>query len=277
MTADLHVHSTFSDGSLSPKELVDLSNKQGLKTIGLTDHDTVDGLKQGIKYGKKHDIEVIPGIEFSTFRNQEEIHILGYYIDYEDQNLLARVDEIYTARQERGRKMVKLLREQGIDLSLEDVKETADDYLGRPHIARAMVKKGYITEMGEAFTEQYIGNGGQAYVPKYKMEPEVAIKLISQVGGIPVLAHPAFINHGSPLQEEYISELQDQGLQGLEVYHSKHDPETSNYYREVAHRLDLLITGGSDFHGENAPDIMLGDITISEKKVEKLRQLGTKI
>lgn len=271
MSADLHIHTTYSDGSYTPKEIVDMAVKEGLNTIAISDHDTLEGIRPAVKYAQDKDIKVIPGIEFSTFRGKAEIHILGYFIDYEDESLKKKVKKIYNARKLRAQKMVKLLNKAGLDLTFEQVRELAgDDYIGRPHIAQLMVKKGYIKKMGDAFTDQYIGNGGQAYVKKYKISPKEAIKFILDSNGIPVLAHPIFINHGEPLRADDIKKLKDEGLKGVEIYHSKHTKEDSRYYKGIAEKLDLLITGGSDFHGKNSPGVRLGDILLDDKYVQRL-------
>jgi len=273
MTADLHLHSTYSDGSYTPEELVKKSLKKGFKTIAIADHDTVEGIPLAEKVAESLAIEVIPAIEFSTFRGKAEIHILGYFIDYTNQELLTETKKIFSARENRAKKMVELLNKQGIDISFEQVKSLAgDDYLGRPHIAKAMIEKGYINEIGEAFTKDYIANGGKAYVPKYKLTPKKAIDLILNAGGIPVLAHPKFINHGEAMDYDDIKEMKNYGLEGIEVYQSKHDKKDEKKYKKIARDLDLLITGGSDFHGENAPDVKLGDVRLSEKEVKKLKE-----
>jgi len=273
MSADLHVHTTYSDGSYTPQEIVDKAIKAGFKTIAISDHDTLEGIKPAVKYADDKELEVIPAIEFSTFRGKAEIHILGYFIDYEDEFLKKKVREIYDSRKKRAQKMVKLLNQENIDITFEEVRNIAgDDYIGRPHIAKLMVQKGYINEMGEAFTEDYIGNGGKAYVKKFKISPLEAINLIKDSGGIPVLAHPVFINHGEPLRKEDIKEMKANGLVGIEVYHSKHNTEDSKYYKEIADDLDLLITGGSDFHGENSPGVKLGDICLDDSYVKKLKE-----
>ena len=269
--ADLHIHSTYSDGSYTPFELIKKAKKKEITTIAIADHDTVAGVREAIIAGEKENIDLIPAIELSTFRGQAEIHILGYYIDYKDNKLLAKIKEIFAARLNRARKMVKLLNENGVNITFKQVKNIAgDDYIGRPHIARAMVEAEYIEEMGEAFTDNYIGNGGQAYVPKYKISPQEAIRIIKNAGGIPVLAHPIFINHGQPMNFADIKGLVEHGLQGIEVYHSKHNAKDSKYYKKIATELDLLITGGSDFHGENSPGVEIGDIILKDKYVNQL-------
>ena len=272
MTADLHLHSTYSDGSYTPEELVKKSLEKDLTTIAIADHDTVEGISLAKKASKSLSIEVIPGIEFSTFRGKSEIHILGYFIDYHDPKLLKETKKIFSARENRAKKMVELLNEQGINISFEQVKSLAgDDFLGRPHVAKAMVEKGYINKVGEAFTKEYIANGGKAYVSKYRLKPKKAIDLILKADGIPVLAHPKFINNGQEMDYKDIKEMKNYGLKGIEVYQSKHDKKAEEKYTRIAEELDLLITGGSDFHGENDPDVKLGDVRLDEEKVKKLK------
>ncbi|MFW5976763.1 MAG: PHP domain-containing protein [Bacillota bacterium] len=273
MVADLHLHTTASDGSNTPEELVKLAKKKKINTIAIADHDTIDGIEPALRAGNKAKIEVLPAIEFSTFRGKAEIHILGYFIDYTDKVLLEKINKIFQARINRAKMMIKLLNELGIEITFNEVKMLAGDkYIGRPHIARAMVKNGYIEEIGDAFNQKYIGNGGRAYVPKYKISPEEAIKIIKKVEGIPVLAHPVFINHGDPLDKNDIRLLKDSGLMGIEVFHSKHNDRDQKYYQKIAEELELVITGGSDYHGENSPDIHLGDVLIEDKYVNKLKK-----
>jgi len=272
MSADLHIHTIYSDGSYSPQEIIDRAVNIGLNTIAISDHDTLKGIKPALEYAENKNIEIIPAIEFSTFQGDAEIHILGYFINYEDPLLIKKAKEIFDARLIRAKKMVELLNQKNINITFEELRKIAgDDYIGRPHIAQLMVKEGYIEEMGDAFTDQYIGNGGRAYVKKYKISPKEAIKLILKSGGLPVLAHPVFINHGNPMQKAGISQLKEAGLLGLEVYHSKHSKADVKFYKNIAENLKLLITGGSDFHGENSPGVNLGDVILKDYYVEKLR------
>ncbi|MFW6237872.1 MAG: PHP domain-containing protein [Halanaerobiales bacterium] len=277
MPADLHLHSVYSDGSLTPRELIEKAKSRGLSAVAIADHDTVEGTREALKAGKEAGVEVIPAIEFSTFSGPAEIHILGYYIDFRSDKLLGKVNEIFSAREERARKMVQKLQKMDIEITYSQVKKLAgDNYVGRPHIARTLVKGGYVDEMGEAFSEELIGNNGRAYVEKYKISPEEAIELIKTAGGIPVLAHPVFINHGEPLKYEDIEEFLNSGLEGLEVFHSRHDREACEYYKDVAGELGLLITGGSDYHGDNSPDIELGDILLPDRYLSRLRKRGSR-
>jgi hypothetical protein len=276
MGADLHIHSTYSDGSYNPVDIIKMAKTQGISTIAIADHDTVEGIEKAIESGKKYDIEVIPALEFSTYWGKAEIHILGYYIDYKQKQLLKKIDEIFEARKERARGMISLLKKQGLKISLKEVQALAGDkYIGRPHIARSLVNNGYIEEIGQAFTDEFIGNGSKAYIPKFKLSPEEAINLIEIAGGIPVLAHPLFINHGQSLTEIDIKKLIKAGLAGVEVYHSKHESKDIQYYQKIAEKLGLLITGGSDFHGENSPDVKLGDIVLEDKYLNELRKYIT--
>lgn len=272
MSADLHIHSTYSDGSFSPGQLVKMAKENGLSTIALADHDTVEGVPEMIVLGKEMGIEVIPAIEFSTVREKAEVHILGYYMDYRSRDFLKRVETFFTARLDRAREMVNRLNQLGINIHYEDVTKLAGDkYIGRPHLAMALKQAGYIKETDDAYTNELIGNGGKAYVPKFQLRPAEAISIIKKAGGIAVLAHPYFINRGKPFGEKEIRELTEHGLEGLEVYHSKHSDKISQYYLEIAEKLGLLITGGSDFHGENTPGIQVGDVRIDDQRVEKLK------
>lgn len=272
MGADLHVHSVFSDGSKTPEELVDIAQKKGLNTIALADHDTVEGIERAMTYGKTRGIEVIPAIELSTARKGSEIHILGYFIDYNSPELLTEINKYFTARLERARKMVQKLNELGIMISYTDVQRLAGDkFVGRPHIARAMKEAGYIKEVKDAFSKEFIGNRGKAYVPKYRLTPEEGISLIIKAEGIPVIAHPYLIDKGALFGKEEIKDLMESGLAGMEVYHSNHPPEVTKYYYKVAEELGLLITGGSDYHGENVPGIEMGDVCLEDELVTRLR------
>ena len=272
MVADLHVHSIFSDGSFSPEELIDMAIKKGLKAIALSDHDTVEGLESMIKRGREKGIEVIPAIELSTFSSGSEVHILGYKVDYQDEFFLKEIECLFKLRLSRAKKMIEKLNQLGIKISYQQVKEMAGDkYIGRPHIAKALFNADYIKSIEEAFSQEYIGNGGRAYVAKEALKPKEAIALIHQAGGVAVLAHPYFVNKGNAFTKKEVQDLLAKGLDGIEVYHSKHNRETSNYYLKVAEELGLLITGGSDFHGETYPQVKLGDVRVGEDLLKKLK------
>lgn len=273
MPADLHLHSIYSDGSFTPSELVEMAARKGIDTIALSDHDTIEGINEMIAAARLRDIEVIPAIEFSTSQDGVEIHILGYYIDFNSRTFLEEVKRLFDQRLKRSEMMVEKLNRLGVEISFQDVKEIAGDkYVGRPHIARAMKKAGYIKEIGEAFTDQYIGNGGRAYVGREKISPREAIEIIRKNGGIAVLAHPFFVNGGDSLDKKSIELLAEDGLEGLEVFHSRHSQEVSGYYLKIAEELGLLVTGGSDFHGESSPDVKIGDVLLADEYVREFRE-----
>ncbi|MGM0602678.1 MAG: PHP domain-containing protein [Bacillota bacterium] len=277
MKIDLHMHSTYSDGTLSPEELIKKSAERGLEVISLTDHDTTAGTAEAAEAAKKNDIEFIPGIEISTYRGEAEYHILGYFIDVENKELQKLSEEIIQSRIDRTKKIISKLNEMGYKLDYEDIKEYASGVsIGRPHIARALVKKGYIEEIADAFTDELIGGGSPAYVEKKKVKPETAVKTILKAGGIPVIAHPLLINHGNPLEKKDIEKLKKAGLKGIEVYQSKHDEVNTLRYKKIAEELNLLVTGGSDYHGDNSPGILPGEWGIDYDDYKKLKNAANK-
>lgn len=268
---DLHLHTTASDGSSTPKQLVKKAVDLGLETIAVTDHDNVTAVKEVEELGRQQGLKVVPGIEISTYRGEAEYHILGYFIDIENNSLLGLTETILDSRIERTHQMVEKLTELGYPLDFADVKKFGvGASLGRPHIARALVEKGYVESISDAFTDQFIGGGSKAYVEKKNILPVEAIEVILNAGGIPVIAHPYFINHGKPLAHEEIGRLKDLGLKGIEVYQTKHSKKVSQRYKKIAEKLDLFITGGSDYHGENSPGILPGDAGISQEEFDRL-------
>jgi len=275
---DLHMHTTASDGTLTPKQLVEKCSQLGLEVIAVTDHDNTTAVEAVNEAAADYSIEVVPGIEISTYRGEAEYHILGYFIDLENDSLLGLTEAIIDSRIDRTHEMVEKLTELGYPLEFSDVKKYASGVsLGRPHIARALVEKGYVDSISDAFNDEMIGGGGKAYVEKKKVLPVEAIKVILKAGGVPVIAHPHLINHGSPLDKEEIARLKDVGLKGVEVYQSKHNKKTSKKYKKIAEELDLLITGGSDYHGENSPGILPGDKGIDREDFEKLQTFAASL
>lgn len=268
---DLHMHTTASDGASTPEELVDTCLELGLETISVTDHDNVTAVAKVQQLGEEKGLKVVPGIEISTYRGEAEYHILGYFIDIENDSLLGLTETILDSRVERTHKMIEKLTEMGYPLEFKDVKKYATGVsLGRPHIARAMVEKGYIEEIGDAFTEELIDGGGKAYVEKKNVLPAEAIEVILRAGGVPVIAHPYIINHGQALDKEEIARLKNVGLKGVEVYQTKHNKKITKKYKKIAEELDLLITGGSDYHGENSPGILPGDSGMTQAEFDQL-------
>jgi len=268
---DLHMHTTASDGASTPAELVERCVDLGLEIIAVTDHDNVTNVEKAQNLGKENGLKVISGIEISTYRGEAEYHILGYFVDLENEALLGLTEAILDSRVERTYKMIEKLTEMGYPLDFADVKKFATGVsLGRPHIAKAMIEKGYIEEIGDAFTQEFIAGGGKAYAEKKNVLPAEAIEVILKAGGIPVIAHPYIINHGKALNKEEISRLKDVGLKGVEVYQTKHNKKTTKKYKKIAEDLGLLVTGGSDYHGENSPGILPGDTGMTQEEFDQL-------
>ncbi|MCR1898085.1 PHP domain-containing protein [Irregularibacter muris] len=265
---DLHVHTLASDGLFTPQEVVQWAYKKNLKAIAITDHDTTDGIEKAIITGKQLGVEVIPGIEINTDYNGLEVHILGYYIDYRANWFQELLKNIRHARQIRAKKMVEKLQNLGLHIDLDEVEKLAGDAsIGRPHIARILQKHNYVQSIKEAF-DKYINNTGPAYVERYKITPCEAIKTIIDCGGVPVLAHPGLIGNLS-----IVKELVDCDLQGIEVYHSKHNPETTNLYFHIAKQYNLIITGGTDCHGHlYGGQPILGSLNIDESLLHELKK-----
>ncbi|MBS3995476.1 MAG: PHP domain-containing protein [Alkaliphilus sp.] len=241
---DMHIHTTKSDGILTPEQVVVWSNKIGLKGIAITDHDTVDGIEEGIATAKSiKDFILIPGIEFSSIYNNHEIHILGYFIDYTNSKLVSITDKIKEYRANRANKTIEALKELNIEIDIKDVNPGGKKKsIGRPHIARALIEKGYVENVQEAF-EKYLSKGRPAYISRYKLSLMDSIKIIKASKGIPVLAHPGLLD-----KSVNVLEILDLGLEGIEVYHTDHSKEDSLKYFALAKQRDLLITGGSDYH-----------------------------
>ncbi|TDO95262.1 hypothetical protein DFR79_101263 [Halanaerobium saccharolyticum] len=268
---DLHMHTTASDGASTPAELVEKCIELGLETIAVTDHDNLTSVEEMQQLGQEEGLNVVAGIEISTYRGDAEYHILGYFVDPENDALLGLTEAILDSRVERTHKMIEKLTEMGYPLEFKDVKKYATGVsLGRPHVARAMIDKGYIEEIGDAFTQEFIAGGGKAYVEKKNILPAEAIEVILKAEGIPVIAHPYIINHGQALDKEEIARLKSVGLRGVEVYQTKHNEKTTKKYKKIAEELDLLVTGGSDYHGENSPGILPGDCGMTEAEFAEL-------
>ena len=269
--ADLHLHTTASDGTIAPSLTVKSAKAAGFSTIAITDHDTINGLEEAFKAGNELNVEVIPGIELSALDGENEIHILGYYIDLNNPNLIDLTAELEHHRTNRAVEMVLKLNGMGMDISIDRVRELADgDVIGRPHIARAMKEKGIIRDIKEAFSSEYIGRGGKAYVERYELTPSAAIEIIKGAGGIPVLAHPGYLSDRSSIFEETIQKYITCGLQGIEVYYSSHTLSQINYYLDIALKNNMLITGGSDSHGSKEP--ILGSVRLPYKFVRALKK-----
>lgn len=244
---DLHTHTDQSDGYYSPDDLVKLTADAGLETIAVTDHDTVAGVEAAVEAGRRIGVEVIPGIEFSTTVDKGEIHMLGLWVDVRNPDLLDMTEKLKGGRDASARQMVEKLREMGMDkLRWERVRELAgQSTVGRPAIARAMLEQGYIEKFEDAFTKEYIDHGGKAYVPRHKLLPEDAVRLVHRAGGVAVLAHPTFADE----LPRTLASLARAGLDGMEVYYSGYGPAVRADLMKLARKFSLLPGGGSDFHG----------------------------
>jgi len=268
MFADLHVHTTASDGTSSPAEVVHLAGLAGLRALAITDHDTMEGIDTAQNTAVSIGIDVLGGMELSTDYDGLEVHVLGYCIEPSNTVFQSYLSAFKKARFTRAEKMVDKLRQLGINISFENVMALAGTgSVGRPHIARALMKAGQISRMAEAF-DRYIGFGKVAYVPRLKYRPEEMIKAVIEAGGVPVLAHP-----GITCKEDLILSLIDAGLQGLEVFHPQHSREMERYYRALCRSHGLIATGGSDYHGAGvAGHGALGDAVIPYEAVLRLRE-----
>ena len=259
---DLHLHTTLSDGSLTPEALVAAAAARDVRLIAITDHDEIEGIIPAQLTGRSLGVEVLSGVEINTTVGREEIHILGYGFPADSPVLRDGLQGLRAARQQRVVLIVERLRALGYPLELQRVAEIAGDgSMGRPHIARALLREGYVTSMSDAF-ERLIGHHGPAYVPRAQFQPEEAIALIRRGGGIAVLAHPGKL--GDP--PRILRQMVDAGLQGLEVYHTDHSSAVTARMHKLARGYDLLVTGGSDSHG---PDVMrsvtIGSVPVPEE------------
>ncbi|MCK4613378.1 MAG: PHP domain-containing protein, partial [Thermoplasmata archaeon] len=260
--------------------LVKLASSQGLRAIAITDHDTILGIPEALKEGRRSGMEVIPGTELSieyVLPNNGHIHILGLFIDLEAEALNKGLAWLRKKREERTPKILGILREQGMDIPVNEVNEIAGKgAVGRPHIARLMLKKGYASSINDAF-ERYLKKGAVAYVPKEKLGLEQAVNLIREAKGIPIFAHPFTLNLSFPELDELLIGLKDIGLRGIEAFYSTHSKEQTKGYLELAEKHDLLVSGGTDFHGENKPGINIGtgfgDLRIPYSLVERMKMV----
>lgn len=256
---DLHLHSTHSDGSLTPRELVQMALQKKLSAIAVTDHDTVSGVAEAKAAGAELQLTVLSGVEISVEYGSKTVHVLGYCFEGGEQGLREKLEILVRGRDERNAKIVGRLNELGIGITLEDVEaEARGNVVGRPHFANVMVRRGFVADFQEAF-DRFLAKGAPAYFDRLRFLPAHAIAMIQEAGGIAVLAHPKFV----PLREgetldEVVRTLVDAGLKGIEAYYSLHDDRETREYLELAKRYGLLVTGGTDFHGAVKSEILIG-------------------
>jgi len=282
VSIDLHIHTTASDGTFTPRQVISHARQLNLKAIAITDHDTVAGSKEALDSGIPPSLEFLTGVEISAtpppfYPGSGSFHLLGYSIRLDDPKLNRTLETLQEARKNRNPAIINRLNELGISISLDEVHEEAGGgQLGRPHIAHLMVKKGVVASIDEAF-DRFLGTGKPAYVDKQRIECFTAIEIILEAGGIAVLAHPGLLDYKNDSQlDELIGKLKIAGIQGVEVYYSGHTPDQRLLYAELARRHDLLMTGGSDFHGAIQPEIEMGsgqgDLFVPYELYEKLIQ-----
>lgn len=266
---DLHIHTTYSDGKFTPEQVVEYSHKIGLAAIAITDHDTTDGVPEALTTAKKFGIEMVPAVELScnpVSPFEEEIHLLGYYIQWENSYFQEKLKLLRKMRQKRAEKILRKFSRLGISIKQEELFQLASgSAIGRPHFARTLLKMGVVSSEKEAF-DKYLALGRPAYVRKAMFSPEEGIALIEQIGGIPVLAHPWF----GAKHLGTISRLIRAGLKGIEVYHLRQNEKATAHFKNIAQKFQLLITGGSDCHGNQPP--LIGTLNISYELLEKLKQ-----
>ncbi len=276
MAIDLHTHTTASDGSFTPSQLVRYAKEKGLRAIAITDHDTIEGNEEALQAGISEEIEVVPGIEISVDYSPGSMHMLGYFIDTKDPGLNERLALLQGSRSDRNPRIIEKLNELGIAITYDEVvKISGGGQVGRPHIAQVLMHRGYTRTIQEAF-DKYLGKGAPAYFDKFRLTASDAIAMIRDAGGIPVLAHPFTLKcKSTKVLEKLIRELTDQGLQGIEAYYTEHNERQTSRYLRLAEQNNLLVTGGSDFHGANMAGVDLGrgrgNLTIPDKLFENLK------
>ena len=269
---DLHTHRTFSDGVLTPWQLVDLAYRNGVRVMALTDHDVTDGLPEAFQAAQRYpDFTLIPGVEMSTDVPGAEVHILGLFIDWQNERFQRQLAHLRDSRLSRARRMVEKLNQLGKPLSWESVEAMAGDgAIGRPHIARALVQAGHVSSVNEAF-DLYLSRNGPAYVERERMTPQEVVQLLVAVGGLCTLAHPRDLD----ALEDLLTDLKAVGLIGMEVYYQDYSPHEVQRLLAIARKFDLLPLGGSDYHGLGGPQQREpGDIPLPEGPVEQLLALA---
>ena len=272
-TIDLHTHSTFSDGTFTPLQLVKYAEEKGLKAFALTDHDTTEGIKEAKSI--ETNVEVISGVEISTRYDKKEIHIVGLYINENDADLNKQLKYYREKRVTRNFEILEKLNSLGVDITIDDVKESCTgDVISRAHIAKALVSKGFVGSYTEAF-DRYLGDNKCAYVPRETLNYEESMELITKAGGVPVLAHPLLYKMSDTNLENMMVKLRQKGLKAVEVYYSTHSNSDTQHVMAMAKRVGLIYSGGSDFHGATKPKIDMGTgmgkLAVPYEILEKIR------
>lgn len=272
-TIDLHTHSTFSDGTFTPLQLVKYAEEKGLKAFAITDHDTTEGVKEAKSI--ETNVEVISGVEISTRYDKKEIHIVGLYVNENDADLNKQLKYYREKRVTRNFEILEKLNSLGVDITIDDVKESCTgDVISRAHIAKALVSKGFVGSYTEAF-DRYLGDNKCAYVPRETLNYEESMELITKAGGVPVLAHPLLYKMSDTNLENMMVKLRQKGLKAVEVYYSTHSNSDTQHIMAMANRVGLIYSGGSDFHGATKPKIDMGTgmgkLAVPYEILEKIR------
>ena len=272
-TIDLHTHSTFSDGTFTPLQLVKYAEEKGLKALAITDHDTTEGIKEAKSI--ETNVEVISGVEISTRYDKKEIHIVGLYVNENDADLNKQLKYYREKRVTRNFEILEKLNSLGVDITIDDVKESCTgDVISRAHIAKALVSKGFVGSYTEAF-DRYLGDNKCAYVPRETLNYEESMELITKAGGVPVLAHPLLYKMSDTNLENMMVKLRQKGLKAVEVYYSTHSNSDTQHVMAMANRVGLIYSGGSDFHGATKPKIDMGTgmgkLAVPYEILEKIR------
>jgi predicted metal-dependent phosphoesterase TrpH len=276
---DLHLHTTHSDGSFSPAAVLEFAKAAGVTALAITDHDIVAGIPEALEAGLRLGIEVVPGVEISSRHGESELHILGYCIDWRQARLNERMKSLRESRHRRNPQIIERLNELGLGITYDEVQALAGtESVGRPHIARVLMEKKLVSSAKEAF-DRYLAEGRPAFVPRELPDPAEALTWIRDAGGIAVLAHPTWVKESSEGLSRLVERLKGAGLGGIEVHYSTHTAKQTSEYLSLAKRFDLLVTGGSDFHGLTKPDIHVGtgrgDLKVSSALLDPLRKAAS--
>lgn len=255
---DLHMHSLFSDGSFTPEELVNTAVELKINAISLTDHDTMAGVPRFLAAGVRHNLQVITGVEISTDYKGRGMHILGYGMDIANRELQESLDWIRAGREARNMEILEKLNRLGFIMTWDEVvARSGEDVVGRPHFAQTLIDKGYVKDKYEAF-DKWLGHGKPGYADRRRLDPEAGIRIIRKAGGVAVLAHPFTLNLSHTGMRALLLELHRAGLGGIEAYYAEHKPDMQEMYLKMASEYDLLVTGGTDFHGALTPMLRIG-------------------
>jgi predicted metal-dependent phosphoesterase TrpH len=276
---DLHLHTTHSDGSFSPAAVLEFGKAAGVTALAITDHDIVTAIPEALEAGSRLGIEIVPGVEISSRYGESELHILGYCINWRQERLNKRLKTLRESRHRRNPQIIEKLNGLGVDITYDEVQALAGtESVGRPHIARVLMNKRIVTSAKEAF-DRYLADGRPAFVPRQLPEPAEAVAWIREAGGIAVLAHPTWVKETSDGLRRLVERLKTAGLGGIEVHYSTHNAKQTSEYLSLAQQFDLLVTGGSDFHGLTKPDIHVGtgrgDLKVAQALLDPLKKAAS--